>query len=77
MPWRRVQSPIGIELNIVDLSFDALDRQRNTCLRQGCHDRKLINDQVITDTATKGLVSPYQHESPGPIGFSWIGEVSG
>lgn len=50
MPWRRVQSPIGIELNIVDLSFDPLDRQRNTCLRQGSHDRKLINDQVTMDT---------------------------
>lgn len=77
VPWRRVQSPIDIELNIVDLSFDSLDRQRNTCLTQGCHDRKLINDQVITDTATKQRMSSYQQKSPDPIGFSWIGGVSG
>lgn len=74
MPRRRVQSPIGIELNIVDLSFDSLDRQRNTCLRQGCHDRKLINDQVVTDTGTK---QEHVVLSPDPIGFSWIGGVSG
>lgn len=54
-----MQSPIGIELNIVDLSFDSLDRQRNTCLRQGCHDRILINDQVVTDTTTKQSMSSY------------------